>query len=81
MGILVLMINVHMIYITLQSLSGLDNHWKLELEDASTAIASSVGALCLSVSMATYLAPLTPHQQMEAINGQLVPLLDERGRE
>ena len=64
----------------LQSLCGLDDHWRLELEDVSTAIASSVGALCLSVTLATYLAPLTPHQQMEAINGQLVPLLDERGR-
>ena len=63
----------------MQSLSGLDDQWRSELEDASIAITSSVGALCLSVTMATYLAPLTPHQQMEAINGQLVPLLDERG--
>ena len=63
----------------MQSLSGLDDVWRLELEEASTAVASSVGALCLSVSMAAYLAPLTPHQQMETINGQLVPLLDERG--
>ena len=62
-----------------QSLSGLDESWRLELEDASTAVSSSVGALCFSVTMATYLATLTPHQQMDVINGQLVPLLDERG--
>ena len=68
-----------MINLCLQSLSGMDEHWTLELEDASTAISSSVGALCLSVTMAVYLAPLTPNEQMEAINGRLVPLLEERG--
>ena len=57
----------------------MDEQWKQEMEDVSVAITSSVGALCLSVSMVVYLAPLNTHEQMEAINSQLVPLLDERG--
>ena len=53
--------------------------WKQEMENASSAVANRVGALCLSISMVTYLAPLRPHEQMEAINSQLVPLFEERG--
>ena len=43
------------------------------------AVTTSVGALCLSVTTLSYLAPLQPHQQMEVINDQLVPLFEERG--
>ena len=47
---------------TQQSLCGMDEEWRQELEETSTAIASSVGALCLSITTATYLATLTPPQ-------------------
>ena len=57
----------------------MDEKWKLEMEDVSAAVANSVGALCLSITMATYLATLTPHEQMETINSELVPLFEERG--
>ena len=57
----------------------MDEQWKLEMENVSTAVVNSVGALCLSVTMATYLATLTPHEQMETINSELVPLFEERG--
>ena len=57
----------------------MDEQWKLEMEDVSTAVVNSVGALCLSVTMATYLATLTPHEQMETINSELIPLFEERG--
>lgn len=57
----------------------MDEQWKLEMEDVSTAVVNSVGALCLSITMATYLATLTPHEQMETINSELVPLFEERG--
>lgn len=69
---------LHILYTT-QSLSGMPDQWKLEMEAASTAVASSTGALCLSISTATYLASLKPHEQMEAINSDLVPLFEEGG--
>ena len=38
-----------------------------------------MGALCLATSLACYLAAAEPHVQMEILNVQLVPLLQERG--
>ena len=57
----------------------MDEQWKLEMEDVSTTVVNSVGALCLSITTATYLATLTPYEQMEAINSELIPLFEERG--
>lgn len=38
-----------------------------------------MGALCLATSLACYLASAEPHVQMEILNVQLIPILQERG--
>ena len=44
-------------------------------------LTESIGACCLSVSHAVYLSPLEPHIQMDIINNQIVPVMQERGVE
>ena len=68
-------------YNLLQSLSGVYEHWRGELNTNSTIITNTVGALCLCASIAVYLSPLAPHVQMEIVNSQLVPVLEDRGIE
>lgn len=63
----------------IQSLSGLHDSWRNQLESSTTAIGHSVGALCVATTLACYLASTEPHSQMEVINVHIVPLLQERG--
>lgn len=63
----------------MQSLSGLQENWRGQLESSTAAIGQSVGALCIAATLACYLSSAEPHALMEVVNVQIVPLLEERG--
>lgn len=60
-------------------MSGFHEHWQSELESSNEAISHNMGALCLTVTVSCYLASAEAHVQMEVVNNQIVPILQERG--
>ena len=64
-----------------QSLSGIYEDWQSESCDPGVTLTKYIGVCCLSVSLAVYLSPLEPHIQMDIINNQIVPVMEEKGIE
>ncbi len=64
-----------------QTLSGAHTDWLSQSTDVTAALSKAMGACCLSVCLAVYLSPLSPHTQLEAINQQVIPVMRERGIE
>ena len=66
-------------YVCVQALADTPDGWSVEMANSCTLVTNKIGALALSVAMATYLSCSTPCTQSRVLDTCLKPVLEERG--